>query len=70
LIAAFDLSRFGRAPARFDEAELARLNASILHRLPFERVSASLPAGIDAAGWEAIARTSRPSPRPPTGGPL
>ncbi|WP_206238244.1 glutamate--tRNA ligase [Novosphingobium terrae] len=54
LIAAFDLSRFGRAPARFDEAELARLNASILHRLPFERVAASLPEGIDAAGWEAI----------------
>jgi glutamyl-tRNA synthetase len=54
LIAAFDLSRFGRAPARFDEAELTRLNASILHRLPFERVAASLPEGIDAAGWEAI----------------
>ncbi|WP_068089722.1 glutamate--tRNA ligase [Novosphingobium rosa] len=54
LIAAFDLSRFGRAPARFDEAELARLNASILHRLPFDRVAVSLPAGIDAAGWEAI----------------
>lgn len=54
LIAAFDLSRFGRAPARFDEAELARLNASIIHRLPFERVSANLPAGIDEAGWDAI----------------
>ena len=27
---------FGRAPARFDEAELARLNAAIVHQLPFD----------------------------------
>jgi glutamyl-tRNA synthetase len=54
LIDSFDLSRFGRAPARFDEAELARINTAILHRLPFERVAAALPQGIDAQGWEAI----------------
>jgi glutamyl-tRNA synthetase len=54
LIEAFDLSRFGRAPARFDEAELARLNAAILHRLPYERVAAALPQGMDATGWQAI----------------
>jgi hypothetical protein len=35
-IAGFDFSRFGRAPARFDEAELAQLNARILHQTPFE----------------------------------
>jgi glutamyl-tRNA synthetase len=50
----FDLSRFGRAPARFDEAELARVNAAVLHRLPFERVAAQLPEGMDTAAWEAI----------------
>ena len=54
LAAAFDLSRFGRAPARFDEAELARVNAAILHHLPFERVAAQLPPGVTAAVWEAI----------------
>jgi glutamyl-tRNA synthetase len=54
LAGAFDLSRFGRAPARFDEAELARTNAAVLHRLPFHRVAAHLPQAMDAAAWEAI----------------
>ena len=50
----FDLGTFGRAPARFDEAGLARLNAQIVHQLPFARVSARLPEGMDEAAWEAI----------------
>ena len=54
LAASFDLSTFGRAPARFDEAELQRLNAQIVHRLPFARVRHLLPAGMGEAGWEAI----------------
>lgn len=54
LIAAFDLGRFGRAPARFDEAELATLNAKIVHQLDFARVADRLPAGMDAATWAAI----------------
>ncbi len=54
LIAAFDLGRFGRAPARFDEAELAQVNARIVHQLPYERVADKLPAGMDAAAWEAV----------------
>ncbi|WP_333839422.1 glutamate--tRNA ligase [Novosphingobium sp.] len=54
LAAAFDLSRFGRAPARFDEAELHRVNAAVVHRLPYARVAHLLPDGIDAAAWEAI----------------
>jgi glutamyl-tRNA synthetase len=54
LAAGFDLARFGRAPARFDEAELHRLNAAIVHRLPFARVAHLLPAGMSEAGWEAI----------------
>ncbi|HSG35610.1 MAG TPA: glutamate--tRNA ligase, partial [Sphingomonadaceae bacterium] len=32
LIASFDLSTFGRAPARFDDAELARVNSAIVHQ--------------------------------------
>ncbi len=54
LIATFDFARFGRAPARFDEAELAQLNARIVHQLPFDAVAGRLPAGMDAAGWDAI----------------
>lgn len=54
LAAGFDLSTFGRAPARFDEAELHRLNAAIVHRLPFARVAHLLPKGMGEEGWEAI----------------
>ena len=54
LIATFDFARFGRAPARFDEAELAQLNARIVHQLPFEAVADRLPAGMGAAEWDAV----------------
>ncbi len=54
LAAAFDLSHFGRAPARFDEAELHRVNAGVVHRLPFARVEHLLPAGMGEAAWAAI----------------
>ena len=54
LAAAFDFAHFGRAPARFDEAELEQLNAKIVHQLDFDAVAARLPAGMDRAGWEAI----------------
>ena len=54
LIAGFDFARFGRAPARFDEAELAALNQKIVHQLPFARVADRLPAGMDATAWDAI----------------
>ena len=54
LIAAFDLATFGRAPARFDMAELASLNARILHLLPFAAVKDRLPAGMAEADWTAI----------------
>jgi glutamyl-tRNA synthetase len=54
LAESFDLARFGRAPARFDDAELARVNASVIHRLPYARVAGRLPAEMGAAAWEAI----------------
>lgn len=50
----FDLSRFGRAPARFDEVELERVNAAVVHALGFDAVAARLPEGMDSAAWEAI----------------
>lgn len=54
LIASFDLATFGRAPAKFDEEDLERLNAGIVHQLPFEAVAARLPEGMDSAGWHAV----------------
>ncbi|MBV8237920.1 MAG: glutamate--tRNA ligase [Sphingomonas sp.] len=54
LVAGFDFARFGRAPARFDEAELAQLNARIVHQLPYEAVATRLPAAMGAAAWEAV----------------
>jgi glutamyl-tRNA synthetase len=54
LAANFTLSHFGRAPARFDEAELARINAAVIHRLPFAAVAQRLPAGMEAGAWEVI----------------
>lgn len=54
LAASFNLSHFGRAPARFDEAELERVNAAIVHCLPFEAVADRLPEGMDAAAWDAV----------------
>ncbi len=54
LATSFNLAHFGRAPARFDEAELHRVNAALVHRLPFGRVSSLLPAGMDETAWEAI----------------
>ena len=54
LATSVDLARFGRAPARFDETELARLNGAILHHLPFARVASQLPEGMGEAAWEAI----------------
>ena len=54
LIATFDFARFGRAPARFDEAELAALNARIVHALPYDAVAQRLPPAMGAAEWDAV----------------
>jgi glutamyl-tRNA synthetase len=54
LAQSFDLSHFGRAPARFDEGELHRVNSATVHRLPFARVAHLLPQGMSEAGWDAI----------------
>lgn len=54
LIESFDLSTFGRAPAKFDDLELERLNTAIVHHMEFDDVSHRLPAGMDEAGWHAV----------------
>ncbi|HLB80838.1 MAG TPA: glutamate--tRNA ligase family protein, partial [Dongiaceae bacterium] len=57
LAAGFDIARFGHATPRFDDADLARFNARLLHRTPFEAVRDRLAAiglgEVDAALWEA-----------------
>ena len=54
LVDTFDLSTFGRAPAKFDDSELDRLNAALVHRMDYDSVEARLPDGMDAEGWHAI----------------
>ncbi len=54
LLDTFDLSTFGRAPAKFDDAELDRINTAIVHAMPYDAVKHRLPAGMDEAGWHAV----------------
>lgn len=54
----FSFSKIGRSPARFDEAELTNLNASILHGQSFETVKDRLTAidtrAANEAFWQVI----------------
>lgn len=54
----FDLAKVSRATPKFDSDELTRLNARLLHAMPFEtarpRLDALGLAGADAAFWEAV----------------
>lgn len=43
----FDFAKIGRAPARFDEADLKSLNASLTHAMPFDEARPRL-AALDA----------------------
>ncbi len=54
LLETFELSTFGRAPAKFDDAELDRLNTAIVHQMEFADVQHRLPHGMDEAGWHAV----------------
>ncbi len=53
LVDAFDLHKLSRAPARFDEKELASLNAKLLHMTPWDAVKHRLP-GETEAFWLAV----------------
>ncbi|MDF1792454.1 MAG: glutamate--tRNA ligase [Thalassobaculaceae bacterium] len=57
LVEGFDISRYGRATPRFDPAELAQMNAKILHETDYDTVAARLgDLGVEggAAFWNAI----------------
>lgn len=55
----FDISRFGRAPARFDPADLEQINARLLHDMPFaiagpRLVALGVPTDSAEPFWNAI----------------
>jgi glutamyl-tRNA synthetase len=54
LLPGFALSHFGRAPARFDPADLAALSARCLHQMDFAQVQSRLPTGMAEPGWLAV----------------
>lgn len=59
LIAGFDLSRFGRAPARFSTEEMGALNIKLLHTKPYGEVAerlrgAGVPDDAAEAFWSLI----------------
>ena len=53
LVEGFALEKLSRAPARFDEQELAHLNAKLLHHLPWDVVREQLPGDTEAF-WLAV----------------
>ncbi len=55
LASGFDFDRVGRAPARFDMAELEALNGKLLHETEFSVVADRLAAdNVDEALWLAV----------------
>ena len=54
LVDSFDLGSFGRAPAKFDDADLDRLNTAIVHQMDYAAVKHRLPEGMDEAAWHAV----------------
>ena len=57
IIDGFDLSRFGRATAKFDPAELAQINARVIQQLDFATVEVELAAAGVGGGepfWQAV----------------
>jgi glutamyl-tRNA synthetase len=57
IIAGFDISRFGRATAKFDLAELEKINGQIIQDMPFDLVKdqlAVLEVGGGSVFWETV----------------
>ncbi len=53
LVDRFDLGKLSRAPARFDEAELANLNTRLLHETPYDEIAERL-ADLGCDGGETF----------------
>ncbi len=53
----FDFGKMGRTPARYDPADLSRINAAVLHAMPYEAAQPRLKdlgADLGEAFWNAI----------------
>jgi len=51
---ALDLTMISHGSARYDPAELATLNARLLHAMPYETARARLPVSVGPAAWEIV----------------
>jgi len=57
LAESFDIGRMGRHPARYDQADLARINAAVLHEMPYAEAQprlAEIGADLGESFWNAI----------------
>mgnify|MGYP005691372027 CR=1 FL=1 len=57
IIGGFDISRFGRATAKFDPSELQKINSQIIQDMPFDAVKDRLTSANVAGGalfWETV----------------
>ncbi|MEG3618757.1 glutamate--tRNA ligase [Magnetovibrio sp. PR-2] len=54
LVGAFNFDHFSRATAKFDPAQLSRLNAQVLHAKSFDDVADHVPEGVTEALWNAV----------------
>lgn len=55
LIRNFDISKFSRASAIYDYAELERINSKVLHIMPYEKVKdLEVMKGVDKEFWETV----------------
>jgi glutamyl-tRNA synthetase len=60
LLEGFDLGKLSRSPARFDPEELKRVNAKLLHAMPYAEAQPRL-AALGADGGEAFWDAVRPN---------
>ncbi|WP_374763800.1 glutamate--tRNA ligase [Yunchengibacter salinarum] len=54
LIEGFDFAKFSRASARLDPKDTEKLNARIVHEMPYDAVRDRLPEGVDRDFWLAV----------------
>jgi glutamyl-tRNA synthetase len=52
LAASFDINKFGRSPANYDEVELERINQKLVHGLDFAAVQSRIKG--DATFWNSV----------------
>ncbi|WP_424813139.1 glutamate--tRNA ligase [Roseococcus sp. YIM B11640] len=54
LLESYDLAAVSHSSPRFDPRQMLALNRKLLHAMPFEEARPHLPAGADAAFWDAV----------------